>query len=280
LREWLDDPSAREERAAAAMHLRALARVANAQGNLVEAEHCLAESLAIGRETGPPRSIALSLMSLGKIAFSRRDYPRAEALFAEAEAIYRSVGDELRSARALARLARVAEARGNASLALVRFRASLRILGEIGEREGAIDLLDWFARRLVARKQPARATQLLAAAAAIRESLGRRASPMGNETPHPSVQAARDALGDEAFARVWAWGRALTLRGAVALALETKATDRGDPRGQGAAGVGSGTDLVADVSPRKAAGGTLAGMLTSRGASPRAPQGRPAGSGG
>jgi hypothetical protein len=71
-----------------------------------------------------------------------------------------------------------------------------------------------------------RAARLLGAAAAAREATGALLPPVEQPDHDATVQAARVALGEAAFATAWAAGQALTLDEAVAEAL---AEDEANP---------------------------------------------------
>jgi non-specific serine/threonine protein kinase len=72
---------------------------------------------------------------------------------------------------------------------------------------------------LFAGQQPTHATQLLGAAAAIRESVNVPLPPVHRAAYERTVTAARDRLGEAAYAAAWVAGRMLTLEQALDLAL-------------------------------------------------------------
>ena len=71
---------------------------------------------------------------------------------------------------------------------------------------------------LIAGQQSTHATQLLGAAAAIRELVGVPLPPVYRASYERTVAAARDQLEDAAYAAAWAAGRMLTLEQALELA--------------------------------------------------------------
>lgn len=224
LRPRPEDEDDSQDRAAVASYLRSLARATKKRGDLVGARAFLNGSLAICGTQCPPRSIALSLMGLGQIAYEEKEFAQAEAFYAGALTSYRSVRDKLRSAGALRRLGTVSEARGNRPLALKRYQESLKLSHASGGREEIAKGLACIARWLAEERQMTTATCLLGSVATIREHLAGRASPIGDATLDPDLQAAREALGASAFGRALAKGRTLSVRDAVALALATKAS--------------------------------------------------------
>ena len=73
--------------------------------------------------------------------------------------------------------------------------------------------------------QLVRVARLLGAAEALREKHGTPVAPVERADYASSLAAAREGLGDEAFAAAWAEGRAMSLEAAVALALPSRAEE-------------------------------------------------------
>ena len=69
--------------------------------------------------------------------------------------------------------------------------------------------------------QAKRAAQLLGAGERLREASGCPIAPADRGAYDAHVTAVRTALGEEAFARAWAEGRAMALEEAIRFALET-----------------------------------------------------------
>jgi hypothetical protein len=65
-----------------------------------------------------------------------------------------------------------------------------------------------------------RAVRLLGAAEAVVQTLGRSLPVAMSEEYQRTVEGARSALGEAAFAAAWAEGRALTLDDAIVFALD------------------------------------------------------------
>jgi hypothetical protein len=68
---------------------------------------------------------------------------------------------------------------------------------------------------------PRRATQLFAAAAALRAAMGVALAPAERTRIERALEAARRTLSPEDFTAAWAAGEAMTLERAIAYALET-----------------------------------------------------------
>jgi hypothetical protein len=89
----------------------------------------------------------------------------------------------------------------------------------LGDKRSSAGALEGLAAAAGGQEEWERATQLLGAAAALREAIGAPPTPRERCRVERSVAAARAALGEEAFAAAWAAGQALTWEDAVALAL-------------------------------------------------------------
>jgi DNA-binding CsgD family transcriptional regulator len=102
------------------------------------------------------------------------------------------------------------------------FAAALQEAYDAGERLRITRGLEGFARS-VASKQPAAAAQLASVAAALRARLGALAWPRDVRRMDAWLPAARQTLGEEAFANAWSVGQLMGVNEAVALARTTLA---------------------------------------------------------
>jgi hypothetical protein len=119
--------------------------------------------------------IAAALQNLGRIAFLQGEYERSRAGYAESLTLYRDLGAKPGVADCLQELA---------------------ILAASQEPSG---------------ESPARATRLLAAAEALRDSIGAPLLPRDRDAHLQAVSVVRQALGDSSFIATWAAGRAVPL---------------------------------------------------------------------
>jgi tetratricopeptide (TPR) repeat protein len=152
------------------------------QGEYERARALYEESLALFRELGDKRSVAIPLVNLGLVAQAQGEYERVRALYEESLALSREVGDKPGIAHGL---------EGLASTAL--------------EPGAAPAVGAWGAR-------------LLGAADALRAAIGAPLPPTDQAPVERTVVSLRAALGDDAYEAAWAEGQALTLEEAVALA--------------------------------------------------------------
>jgi hypothetical protein len=139
----------------------------------------LEETLVIDRKLGNPTGIADSLGNLAGLIAPTGDIARAAALDAEALEMRRDLSDRLSMAHSLDSIAATASRAGFAAIGARLYGASER----------------------------------------LREELGAPIPPSERGRYETGLDMTRSALGDEAYAKAWAAGRALSLDEAVAEAL-------------------------------------------------------------
>ena len=101
------------------------ARQADAQNDWDATESLLEEALALYREAGREREVALALSHLGSLALHRGDQERAEALCQEALTVARSAGDARAISAGLNILASIYTERGDHEQALASHKEAL-----------------------------------------------------------------------------------------------------------------------------------------------------------
>jgi tetratricopeptide (TPR) repeat protein len=189
-----------------------------------EAASYFDEALVIFRRTGATRQIASALHNLGDIAKRQGAYARAEGLVRESLAMAVEAGDRHLIARTVHLLGSVASERGRYDEAAAHFATALEMDRETGDREGVACAVEGFAGVAAAQGRPDRALLLAGAAVAARGSEAALYPPGERVTLERQLLTARSALGDDAAARAFDEGRALTLAQAVSLALGKPAT--------------------------------------------------------
>lgn len=179
------------------------------------------EGLERARALGDRAGMALALNLLAEDARFAGDYARAGVLYTESLALSRAGGEQLRVAIQLHNLGYVALHDGDVPRATRSFREGHLLNQAIGYRGGELSFLEGMAAAASAGGHPAEATRFYAAFTAA-------CAPPGREFKlHPPDQVeydrylgrARAALGDAAFARIWADGTALPEERVVAAAL-------------------------------------------------------------
>jgi hypothetical protein len=172
------------------------------QGDYAAALAYHEESLAISRELGDQRFVAIELHCLGTLARYQGDLETARARDTEALRLHHALED-----------------RGQLMLCLVGLGCVAVMTGEKASRNGptpqaigggeALGVESWFAR----------GARLFGAGEALRDASGGVLWSEERPSYERCVATARAGLGEEAFAAAWAEGRALSLDQACDLGL-------------------------------------------------------------
>ena len=202
-----------------ARSLNNLGKVAILQEDYAEARAFFEESLTLRRHLGDQSGIAHALADMGSLADAQSDYARARAFFEESLAIHRQLGDQQGTADALANLGLVASNLNNYAQAQALHKESLTIQRQMGDQRGTAFNLERLTIIAYGQSQPSRAARLGGAASALRESIGSPRSPAEQEQIDQPATAARQELGEDAFAAAWDAGRAMTMEQVVEYAL-------------------------------------------------------------
>ena len=112
------------------------ARIAFNQSNYDQGERLAQEGLALFRELGDKRGIALSLNRLGVAAWRRGDFKSARVLLEEDLALFREMGDRDRVAWSLFMHGLLESKQGEYAEASYRFEESLELFRELGNKRG------------------------------------------------------------------------------------------------------------------------------------------------
>jgi ATP/maltotriose-dependent transcriptional regulator MalT len=209
------------------MSLMTLARVAFWQGDLVRARTLAEKGLASASETGTMSAEALALALQGEIALAQGETTTARLLIEQSHTLWQKVENQgmLASTRSL--LAKVLAVEGDHTAARTMYEESLlRGLSVVD----IAPTLEGLASVVAAQGETTWAVRLLAAAAALRNSLGVPLPPVCRADYEHRIAAARAQLGEQAFAVAWAegqsmtWEQALAARGPVTIPRETHPT--------------------------------------------------------
>ncbi len=196
------------------MSLMTLARVVFWQGDLVRAQTLAEEGLASASETGSTSAEALALALHGEIALAQGETATARRLIEHSHTLWQKVGNQgmLASTRAL--LAKVLAVEGDHTAAHTMYEESLlRGLGIVD----IAPTVEGLAVVVAEQGETTWAVRLLAAAAALRDSLGAPLPPVSRADYERCVAAARAQLGEQAFAVAWAEGHSMTWEQALAV---------------------------------------------------------------
>jgi tetratricopeptide (TPR) repeat protein len=205
--------------------LRELGIVAYYRGDYDEAVRLSEQALAISHEFGSAFGSGLAVCTLADALRARGDTERARTLLGESLASLR--GQEQRVlivnalANTLARLGSIECAFGEVARAAGSYRESLELIWRlVGKAFETVACLGGLARVAAMQGRPERAARLLGASAALREEMGTPLSPILRADHDHASNAAREALGEEAFSAAWAVGHAMPLEESIADALE------------------------------------------------------------
>jgi tetratricopeptide (TPR) repeat protein len=181
------------------------------------------ESLALYRERGMSRGVAMALHNLGTIesALERPDHGRVR--FEEALTLLRETGDWTTEALCLTGLAWALIRGGEIAGARLRLRECFAVLERIDTPRERFSALESLGELAMAMGRSAAAARLIGAASAVRDQIGTLRMPSEQaEIERLVVRIERD-LGTAECARMTAAGRAATpesLRAEVAALLE------------------------------------------------------------
>ncbi len=210
----LDAIAARSALAAAEHHL----------GNVTRAGEIFESAAALARVAGNDFLLATALGGLGNQALEARNLSRARVHLEEAAAIARRRRQEPLLANTLVDLGFVALEEAALGEAAAKFHASLSICRVERVTHTLVWAVEGLAAVALARDEPAVATRLLAATDSLRTEFGFAEGyyAIGDEVRERTLEAAREKLGEAAFADALAEGRELsTDEAADAAALVT-----------------------------------------------------------
>jgi predicted ATPase/DNA-binding SARP family transcriptional activator len=168
------------------------------------AEECTM-SLRMFRELGDVEGIAWSLLSLGTVARHQGAREQAAALLQESRSLAGQIGFREGIAWSLEQLGLLAAGRGDPAAAAL-LRNSLEIHHDLRDRWRTCSVLEDLAAIALAQGSAQQAARLLAAAEALRVTIGTVIAPCDSAQHAATMAGARAALGDEAFAAAWQQG--------------------------------------------------------------------------
>ena len=213
------------------------------QGDLAMVRSLLAEALALYKELGDREDMADCLYLSSRVALSLGDAATAHSQAEESIALSREIGDREGLSESFPLLARILAVQGDVATARTLYEESLAVARETGNKMNIAICLEGLADMAVAQGvvdpsvggvqskalSSLWAAQLWGAAESLREAIGAPMPPVDRAPYERTVATARARLGEQAFARAWAKGKAMPL--AEALAAPTKAKDAA-PAGQ------------------------------------------------
>ncbi len=201
-----------------------LGRLASDQGDNEQAELHHRESLALAHKAGDRKAEADSCHGLAILAHRRGDVEQAVDFCDQSITLQREIGDRYGLAESLHTRGRIAQDQGKLAIAQLSYQKSLVLQQQLQERRGIAVALEALGALALAEDQTEdqleQAARLFGAAQALREIINAPLSPATRFAHAQRVNNVHIQLGEEAFARAWASGQAMTLEQAIALALE------------------------------------------------------------
>ncbi len=190
------------------------------------AEPLLEESIVVGRKSGDLTPVLRSMLILGAICGIRGDFVRARRIVEDGLSLGRELDIQFMTTGMAISLGDLAAAERHWDAAERAYRETLESPDRGGTRAQIATAARRFAAICGARGEHRRAVRLLSATA----SIGDAWYPLilfDNTPDHQAAIAnARDALGEDEFAREWAAGQLLTLEQAIAQALTSQTVRR------------------------------------------------------
>ncbi len=178
------------------------------------------QTLATFRRLGDAEGVVWALINLGSAALYSDDLGRAEELLEESLAVSRRAGYKEGIGWSLNQLGVAARRRGDTAGAEERLRESLKVHRDLGDTWRIVSVLEALAETAGARGLPERAANLFGVAEVLREKISTPIPPVERPDRDERALAARTRLGEEGFEGALAWGRAMALEEAVALAAQ------------------------------------------------------------
>jgi ATP/maltotriose-dependent transcriptional regulator MalT len=174
------------------------------------------EALDLFRELGDKEKIADSFNTLGWLALAQGDAAKASSLTEKALTIYHEMSQRPKIADTLGILADIAVAQGDYLTARAFCEQGLAEAFTLGNPWPTAFCLEGLADIVAAQGELTWAARLWGAAAALREMFSLLLPPVWHASYERTVAAAREHLGERAFAAAWEEGRTMTPEQALA----------------------------------------------------------------
>ncbi|MBV8954271.1 MAG: tetratricopeptide repeat protein [Solirubrobacterales bacterium] len=190
-------------------------------GHSTAAEALCSEALSGFERAGGLQETAETLISLGAAALYGDDVPLAAERFERALSISRRLGFQEGIAWCLHELAIVGRRRRQPLRELaMMLRDALLVHRQLGDRWRVASVLEEIAGAVLARQAPRLAVGALAAADALRESLGTPVPPAESADREAALSRCGRRLSKVAFAGAWIEGRARELDDTIELVVD------------------------------------------------------------
>jgi predicted ATPase/class 3 adenylate cyclase len=190
------------------------------QADYPAARSLFEQSLAIRREIEDKSGIAYSLQQLGLASFTQGDYPASRSLFEQGLALFQELGDKRGIALSLISLGLISYIEEDYSYARSLYKQGLALFQELGDKHSIAVSLAGLGGIETEMDQVHKGATLLGACQVLLEAIGAVMQAEDRIPYERGIASARSQLGEEAFEKAWAEGRAMTMEQAIAYALE------------------------------------------------------------
>lgn len=197
-----------------------LAILAGTKGDYGRARDLLEQTLAIDRRNGETRPVISTLNNLAIVLRRLGDLAGAERLYLEGTQLCRKANNLSSLSYTLHGLGEVNVERGDPQAGMAYYRESISLRYQLGDRPELAISLGAIGIARMYLGDAAEAARLFAASERLRQELGITPAASYQAEAEAKIGHARALLGEEAFARVWQEGWALSLAEAVALAVK------------------------------------------------------------
>lgn len=193
-----------------ARSLNNLGEVALLKGDLVLARKTFDEDLELSRELGDKWVIGRALNNRAEIDRLQGDLTVAKKLFEQSLDLSRELGDKQSSAGSLSGLAEVAREEGEHERAMSLHRESLLARQELDDKSGIAGSLEGFGSVLTDIGRFETAILLIAAAEALRDSIGSPLPPVAMKEHEAVLEKLKAEVDPERFRSFWDQGRQMS----------------------------------------------------------------------
>jgi predicted ATPase/DNA-binding CsgD family transcriptional regulator len=193
--------------------------VASESFSVTEVPSLLDECAALAQEVGDQRLVAERGCTLGFLAFIQGDMETAYQLISKGVAFYKRDGDRTEIGTRLTILGRIVAVQGDYHAAEALFRESLAIGYAINDTLTMTLAVGGMIQLAVAQKQGDRAVRLCGAAEKLHEALVVPLPSFERAAYQHAITTLRPFFDKQAFATLWAEGRAMSLQ-AISAARE------------------------------------------------------------
>ncbi|MEM7334641.1 MAG: tetratricopeptide repeat protein [Chloroflexota bacterium] len=192
--------------------------VARYEGNYDEARRLNEEALGLRRQLSDQRAISISLNNLGNLALDQGDFSLARHHMEEALEIMRKIGDTGSIAITLNNLGNVLRDQHDYKIARKFYNEGLEINATLGNKWALAYLFEDIGCLEAMELQPERASQLIGAAALLREEIGAPLSDAEHTKLMDKLSSAKTELAPIGWTLAFLDGQKLDLKEAIRFA--------------------------------------------------------------